>query len=88
MYFGREYLTIEKNRVNELIEATNSSNVYSNISNISASGDCRILRNDLIRFEDGCYYPIYHWYVALVLIAIMLVFAFFFFLFLCLGLGE
>lgn len=68
--------------------ASTNSNVFSATSNVTGSTDCRILRNNIIRFEDACYDPVYRWYVSLVLIAIMLVFAYLFLLCLWLGLGK
>lgn len=63
-------------------------NAYSKVGNVSLSGDCRILRNDLIRLEDACYNPVYKWYVSLILVAIMLVFVFLFWLCLLFGLSK
>jgi len=73
--------------VADLKSATTESNYFSAGSALKSS-DCTILRNDVIRFEDACYDPVYRLYVSLVLLAIMMIFCFFFLICLCYSTGE
>lgn len=88
MYFGRQHLVTQKANVETLFATVQNSNVYSGSTNLTGIDNCRILRNDLVRFEDACYDPVYRWYVSLVLVAIMLLLVFFFWICLCLGMPE
>lgn len=88
LYFGRQHYYSQKANVETLIAAADASNAQINSGNLNGNLNCRVLRNDLIRFEDACYDPIYRWYVGLVLIAIMLLVVYFYFLLLCCGLGK